>query len=275
MRVLGILAVAAAAAVQAGDPPPAPVDAIAAAGKALAAFKAAPGDSGALSETAPAKPEAPLLPAPGSAAPERPMLGAGRAPAGSGNWLVDAMERKPGRSAPTPAGDPPNPGGLDLLKAMDGVRAGEGAAAQGDANGRSGAQAAPDSVVNPLDAFMDGWISARDKGLLLPDRRAPPFLGGIESAAPDEPVAGAFPRLGFVAGARDTSNPYVADPNPALEPLAAREVPTFSPAVAPDLAGGILPSGPATKPFEIPRLDMPDFTQPTDDDKYFRQMKRF
>ncbi len=274
MRVLGILAVAAAAAVHAGDPPPAPVDAIAAAGKALAAIKAAPGDSGAPSETVPAKPEAAILPAPGSGAPEPSMPGASRPPAGSSNWLVDAMERKPGRSAPTPAGDPQNPDGLDLLKAMDAVRSGDGAAAQGDPNGRSGAQAAPDSVVNPLDAFMDGWISARDKGLLLPDRRAPPFLGGIESAAPDEP-AGAFPRLGFVAGAKDASNPYVADLNPPPEPPAAREVPTFSPAVVPDLAGGILPSGPATKPFEVPRLEMPDFTQPTDDDKYFPQMKRF
>ncbi len=275
MRVLGILALAVAGAVQAGDPPAAPVDPIAAARKEFAAIKTAPGDSGAQSADVLSKPEAASLPAPGSGAPERPIAGANPAPGGTGNWLVDAMERKPARSAQAPAGDEPNPGGLDLIKAMGAEAPGEGAAAKGDPAGRSAAKGEPDSVVNPLDAFMDGWISARDRGLLLPDRRAPSFLGGIESAAPGESAAGAYPRLGFAAGGKDASNPYIADLNPATAPLAAPEVPTYSPLAMPDLAGGNPPSGPATKPFEVPRLDMPDFTQPADDDKYFRQMKRF
>jgi hypothetical protein len=275
MRILGILAVAAAAAVQAGDPPAAPVDPIAAAKKEFAAIKAAPGDSAAPSGDVLSRPEAASLPAPGSGAPEGPMAGAHPAPGGTGNWLVDAMERKPARSAQTQAGDEPNPGGLDLIKAMGAGASGEGAAAQGDPIGRSSAKGGADSVVNPLDAFMEGWISARDRGLLLPDRRAASFLGGIESAAPGESAAGAYPRLGFAAGAKDASNPYVADLNPVAAPLAAPEVPAYSPLALPDLAGGNPPPGPATKPFEVPRLDVPDFTQPTDDDKYFRQMKRF
>ena len=39
--------------------------------------------------------------------------------------------------------------------------------------------------------------------------------------------------------------------------------------------GGNPLAGPATKPFEVPRLELPDFAQPPEDDKYFRQMKRF
>ncbi len=274
MRAFGILAVAAAAAVYAGDPPPASADSIAAAKKEFAAIKAMPGDSGLLPGDAEFKPEVAAPSATVAPAPEREWGHANPAPGATGNWLVDAMERKPAGSAPSPGGDDWFRGELDLLKANSAEGTGKGMAAQGEPVG-TGARLASGSVVNPLDAFMGGWISARDKELLLPDRRMQPFLGGIDAGPPGPAADGAFLRSDSPDGSAAPSNPYIAGLNPAVPPLAAPEVPTYNPSVIPDLSGGNLPSSPATKQFEAPRLELPDFSQPTDDDKYFRQMRRF
>jgi hypothetical protein len=273
MRILGILALAAAVAVQAGDPSAPPEDSIAAAKKDFAAIKAAPGDSGPLSGDRLAKPESVGPREADAAAPEHPPLGAAPAASGTGNWLVDAMERRPARSGQTAGGAGPIPGGLDLLAAMGSGTPGAGVGDKADRAGEGGAKVAPDSAVNPLDAFMEGWISARDKALLLPDRRTLPFLGGTESG-PDAAAAGAFARPD-AGGAKASANPYVADLYPAAAPPAPPELPGYGPLLVPDVAGPSLPLGPTTKPFEAPRFEIPDFAQSNDDDKYFREMRRF
>jgi hypothetical protein len=254
MRALGILIALAVAVGRAEDRPPAP-DSMAAAKSDLAALAAT------AAETPPAAANA-RSDAPPAAAPA-PRLGTdpARAPGKGANWLLEAMNAQTLR--PSDLGD-----GADSIRAeLDRLRAGspEGAGAKEAAKSGVGAAAEPPAVVNPLDAFMDGWISAHDKALLLPEASAWPLLEGLDPKA----EAGHRPD---VSPPNEPANPYLAGPGPVP---ALPEAAALNPAPAPELPGPSLLFGPDPRLLDGPKLDLPDFAQPTEDDKYFRQMKRF
>ncbi len=297
MRVSGILALAlSVASLRAGDPPAPASDAIAAARKDFASIKApaappeaGPGipvigarDDGAGS--AGVRADGPvLLPPPGLAAAD-PF---GKK-AGTGNWLVDAMERKPEQPQSSRGKDDPARGGLDHLRDA----AGPGKVAQLSESGERAESNVPaGSAYNPLEAFMEGWVSAHDRELLLPARRGDGLLGGDPGGARAGMLPGIDlgPQGSSTGGAtaprdaapadpdlRPAANPYIADIDPApIRALPPPDAPVFAPLMLPDLSRGMPPPALDPRSFDAFRPVVPDFAQPADDDKYFKQMKRF
>ncbi len=305
MRVSGalFLAVLAAAAARAADPPPQGGDSIATAKKDLAAIKAPPGqDPGAALPTLDMKdigavPGAALPAMPGTTAEEKEAaLDPSKKKQGTGNWLVDAMEKKPegSRSSRGREKDDNPRGEADLLKQEDkpGAAAEKDAQAPDDARERSGAKEEASAAYNPLDSFMSGWISAKDRDLLLAGAKGEGPAGGDSGRAHtellpgmDTGVAGSI--VDSLAGPADLSS--YADsrsaPNPYLSPADLAPAPAARWFLAPegqgpasgasDFSRGMSSSGVDPRPLDGSRTFIPDFAQPLDDDKYFKQMKRF
>jgi hypothetical protein len=285
MRALGSLfLVLAAAALRAGDSPAPPADAIAQAKKDFASIKqpAASADQGLGLRAADAKDD-------GAARPDGAALPAPAArKEGTGNWLVDAMEQKPGHPQAS-QGDGLIEGDIDLLREADTPAAGSTQATKGGEGAASKGLAA--TVFNPLDAFMEGWISAHDRDLLLPARRGDSLMGGEQGGARAKAFSGidlgqrgaladgGLPYPGAQADSRTLANPYVGDLDAAslapARPLSAPDTAGFSPLVFPDLSRGMSAPGADPRFLDPSGALLPDFTQPQDDDKYFRQMKRF
>jgi len=291
MRALGILLLGfGAACAKAGDPPAAPVDPIAAAKRDFASIKSpssavepGAGTSGVAGKADGAAADAAAADAaPVASSPGLSMAGPPGRREGTGNWLVDAMEQKPDRPRALGGMDDLAPGDLDLLKAADRPDRHEAGASQSGEKAPPGAMAGP--VYNPLDAFMRGWVSPRDRELLLPARADNP-LGGAPGAARSQLFSGLdLGQPGAPAGAaqgdpRTSGNPYVADlylgpVSPAKAP-SLPDVPAFAPLELPDLSRGMSALGAGISPLGTARPAIPDFAQPADDDKYFKQLKRF
>ena len=290
MRVTGtLMMVVAVAAARAGDPPAPAGDSIAAARKDFASIKPAgsPAESGPGPSVFDLKDDGPP---PGGARTDpalSPMARSAADPSkkggGTGNWLVDAMERR---------ADPLSSyrDGLDLLGGSDRPPARASDEARlAEAGEKAASKEVAPAVFNPLDAFMTGWISAPDRELLLPAARGEGLLGAEQGKG----RADTLPGLGIglretqappsrdaaLADSRTMANPYVAEMDPvSLAPLQALPVPDFpglSPAGLPGLSPGA--SGPGADPryLDLSKSLAPDFTQPAEDDKYFWQMKRF
>ena len=253
-----LLALGAAAA-RAADPPDAPGDAV-----------AAPADRAPMRSPAPAT-EA------GARADAAPRMGGAESPGRTGpaaNWLVDAMEKGPGPARAQGGIASVVRADLDLLGGAGAPDArGEGATrpAAGDARAGPGAPAGP--VYNPLDAFMSGWISARDRELLLPARDGD-LLSASRGAARAQALPGADLAPPEPAGdPRGPSNPYLADLGPVslspAKPLPAPPLAPLAPLDLPELSRGL--SAPAAKP-EAARSLAPEIATPADD---FKQRRRF
>ena len=60
-----------------------------------------------------------------------------------------------------------------------------------------------------------------------------------------------------------------------MRQFVAPDVPAFAPADLLDLPRGMSSSGVDAKAIDAPRSFIPDFAQPDDDDKYFKQLKKF
>ncbi|HEY1763317.1 MAG TPA: hypothetical protein VGF85_00240 [Opitutaceae bacterium] len=259
MRALGLLAAVSVLAVRADDRPVTP-DALSTAKSDLASLKAVASEAASASSQ-PLRIET-QSPAPGGAPTTgaEPAKDSGNNP----NWLLDAM-LKPSERVPVFLD------GTDALGRELDLRS---AASENPGNAPIGARPAADAapsrlaVVNPLEAFMDGWISAHDRELLRPAKAADPLLegfgaGGVDLASrPDDPAA------------KEPANPYLANLEAAIA-LPIPEGPLLNPLTAPDFAKPNSLVGPEAKPFEGPRIDLPDFSNPEADDKYFKQMKRF
>jgi hypothetical protein len=294
--LLGILAVAA----RAGDPPPAD-DSIAAAKRDLAAIKA-PAGSQDPSAALPALQMKDIGPMPGASGPQLPNLSdqekedaldPSKKKRSTGNWLVDAMDKK--------ADEQKDPKSRyrdkeELLRAdQDLLKGDEKDAQMGDATReKSDSKEVANSVYNPLDSFMNGWISAKDHDLLLPSSRGEGLTGsegakgraellpgldlGASSAAVESLISPADVE-GLADSAKAGPNPYLA----LLEFQAAPQVRFFSAPDGlgagitgpPDISRGLSTSGVDRPPAEASRSFIPDFAQPPDDDKYFKQMKKF
>ncbi|HXQ79812.1 MAG TPA: hypothetical protein VN775_00780 [Opitutaceae bacterium] len=302
MRVPGaLLLVVAIASARAGNPPASAGDSIAAAKKDLASIKApastmdpGPGIAGiGLREDAPVAAAGRADAAAALAEAGRPAVDPPRKNAGTGNWLVDAMERRSDHLQSAPARDGLVRGDIDLpMEAARPNGRGENGAKPGEAGGKAASRALAESVYNPLDAFMEGWISAQDRELLLPSTRgeSPPGAyqrgsraetpSGIDLGPQGASGGGVLQTRGAgPADLRTAANPYIADlslaSTPPLKPFSAPELPGIAPPWPLDLSRGISPGGVDPKSLDGSKSLIPDFVQPPDDDKYFKQIKRF
>jgi hypothetical protein len=144
-------------------------------------------------------------------------------------------------------------------------------------------------VYNPLDAFMSGWVSDRDRSLLL-GPKGEVLAGGDSGGAGAESLPGleapAAPSAEDLLGMPEVSAipESGGGPNPYLEGLGAAgsETRAFT------LTEGTQPEAFPAQGFQAPAVEpaagrvedasrtfVPDFAQPSDDDKYFKQLKRF
>ncbi len=285
-----------AAAARAGDPPPPAADSIADAKKDLAAIKAV-----GQQETGSALPTLDMKdvsPGPGGIRPEasalmtpdkESLIDPSKKKEGTGNWLVDAMDKKSDRSPGSKSRDKD-----DLLKVeLDPLRGDKDAASLEDTRDKAGPKEPAEPVYNPLDSFMGGWVSARDHDLLLPsskgdglpaaglERAHGDLLPGLDVGPGGSAGEGLFsaPEGAAPGDSRAGSNPYLAvldlAPAPQVKAFLSPEGSGSNPFGLPDLSSGVSSVGAAAKPADNERSFVPEFALPPDDDKYFKQMKRF
>ncbi|HEY1791673.1 MAG TPA: hypothetical protein VGG34_02040 [Opitutaceae bacterium] len=296
MRLFWIALAPLVAAAAAAQDAPAP-DPVAAAKKDLAEMKAPSGQQDAASAL-PSLDLKDMGPLPGAdhadaaaAVPDKdPSLDPAKRKSGTGNWLVDAMDKRTDRQrdSRTRGSDDGSKSDLDLLL---GDKSGEGydkdaSGEEGTAAGRDDARdpdAGASKAYNPLDSFMGSWVSANDRELLAPSRADPSrsdLIAGLDGApqvsAPDAapgeaedwaPIADAAPNP-YVGALGDTLEPQVRIPAPAGPD-------DFETLFMPDVSKGLSAPAAGPEPSADQRSVVPDFAQPTDDDKYFRQLKRF
>lgn len=306
MRVSGILLFAVfAASVRAGDPPAPANDSIADAKKDLSEIKAQAVQTETGSASLPTLDMKDVGPGPASGQAE-PLIGApadkenpldpSKKKTGTGNWLVDAMDKRSDRSQASRGKEKDDilKGDPDLLQGDE--RSGLRAERDLDSLDEKGEKAAPKEaqgpVYNPLDGFMSGWISARDHDLLLPSKRDALIGGGAEGARSDSLPGMEAVQIGTAseslvapvdlaafADSRPAANPYLdlADLAPPAQAKSFSS-PDFSGLFQeglPEISSGISAVGAEPKSGDAQRSFVPDFVQPLDDDKYFKQMKRF
>jgi hypothetical protein len=305
MRVAAaVLILAGVASVRADDPPAQGADSIAAAKKDFATIKSAtlgPDSTSAL----PRLDMKDLGPSPGAPALDGPTplpsdketsLDPTKKSKGTGNWLVDAMDKEKNseRAQPSRPGD-------DRLKADTDPEADFGKTdSAGAKDGDTGAEARDagkskepaDRVYNPLDSFMGAWISAHDHDLLVPASKGetPTGTEGAQRpeapAGPDPMPSGSLvdmllpaPDAASWEESKPEANPFIAPADPQAAPavrfFSGADAAGPSPFGLTDGAPGAGASGPAAQPADAARGFLPDFAQPSDDDKYFKQMKRF
>ena len=149
-----------------------------------------------------------------------------------------------------------------------------------------------EAVYNPLDAFMSGWVSARDRELLLTSSKSDGLSGSDLGKAHADPLPGLD--TGQLGAAADIAvqqvdpssfdeakgaNPYVGALDLPLDlpmrSFAPPDASGFAPTEFQDAARGLSTSGVDARPIDTSRSFIPDFAQPDDDDKYFKQMKKF
>lgn len=301
--VILLLAVASA---RADDAPAQGADSIAAAKKDFAAIKSsalAPDATSSLptldmKDVGPAPGAAPSAPAPLPAERDA-SLDSTKKGSTTGNWLVDAMDKDKasGRAQPSRPGDERLKGDTDLT--LDPDRA-DSERADGAKDGASGSQARDsggprepaEHVYNPLDSFMGNWISAHDHDLLVPTSKGEAPAGAESAPRGDAPgvvdpmPSGSLtemllpaPDAASWADSKPEANPFLApaDPEtaPAVKFFTGADASGFAPFGLADPVPGMASPGAAAQPSDTPRTFLPDFAQPSDDDKYFRQMKRF
>jgi len=302
-RVALLLCLAVAVA-RAGDPPAGAPDPIASARKDFAAIKSSstPADSG---PTLPSMDLKDLGPGPGGNPPVPTVLlpdgestldpGKKKEKEGTGNWLVDAMDKKPGKASSARGKDDPLRGDPDSPRDADrpGLPGEKEAEAAGEGRDKAAPKEPAEQVYNPLESFMGGWISARDHELLLPAAKADGPAGGDLARARAEslpgldlgsggaPAENLLPSIdpGAWGEAKAAANPYLAaldlEPAAPVRSFASPEAPGFSPLFLGDSPRGITNFGVDPRPADGNHPFVPDFALPADDDKYFKQMKRF
>jgi len=297
-----LLLLIAVAAAKGGDAPATPADSISATKKDLAAVKALGSPAEAPASSLPTVDLKSVSPGPGGERIEVPAVAPAadeasvdpsrkRDKGATGNWLVDAMERKPDKARTGTARDGLSRADGDFLRDGDRAATREDQDARGSQEPaeRAGSKDRFSGAYNPLDAFMSGWISARDRDLLLPAKGD--AAGGGEAARARQggfQDVGAMPAEFTIEGLLSPAdfgepgeqaaqpNPYLAsmDIAPAPGPRAFTS-PLPSATAAPGERAAPLFFGAQPDAIDAPRSFIPDFARPSDDDKYFRQMKRF
>ncbi len=207
----------------------------------------------------------------------------------STNWLVDGVMKNTDRGARDPAGNV-----LDNDTTTDGIAPDPDAKPEtnrGD-RGRDGqdrtANKPVDPVANPLSQFMAGWMTPQDYTLLRPgmngdvpaDRgsRDSPLLPGTAASpsAVDFSGSNLASVLAGIGGAADA--PVTPRDNPFLQSFVPPSPQSLLPAAPPPAVSQPSAISPAINPpVQAPpaQFAVPDFAKPSDDAKYFKQLKRF
>jgi len=286
----------------AGEPPEPAPDSIASAKKDLAAVKALSSPADTSVANLPSVDMKAVSPGPGGDRIDLPApLPSGDEAAAdpskkaekgtTGNWLVDAMERKPDRARSASGRDSLSKDDKDLSpKGYDRASARADLESKGEAEApeRDGPRQGAGAAINPLESFMSGWISPRDRELLLPatgERTGSPDSAVARAQGPqDGALLGDFSAEGLLSlGELGASLEGKSEPNPYLSAVDLEPAPAprmFAGPAAPDPGapgGHAAPAwfGSEVGPLEAPRTFVPDFAHPSDDDKYFKQMKKF
>lgn len=244
----------------------------------------------------------PSFPAPGAPAaqpsppaPEKRAL----APQPTRNWLVEAMERKgDGRRGESPRREG-GPGGAFRQGSREEVSpSDERGLEERDGRREDAREEEPSSRarreedLNPFSRYLQSWVSPQDYALLqatlASGRSAAAERSGESSRAPDAPLPqmpgapasdGSLTSLlaatGGVpaAGSRSTKpadNPFLQFISP--EPAPGRAV---APTPAPPPVSSFIPPPSTPVPAAASRGALPEFVRPTNDDKFFKQLKRF
>jgi len=230
---------------------------------------------------------------------------------GTGNWLVDAMEK----DARTQAGDRGSASDGSGRRTRDGRSdAASEDLLETDAEARSllagdetasGLEAARDerrterksveerpNVVNPLTQFLGSWMTPQDYALLRPglddSGRRNDVPGGAGGSAGGGGLAGgeSAAQLAFLESRPVSPANAPVRENPFLQALELPASPAGSSLSAPSAnftlpemsaAPASAPLLPATTvaPTPAPRSTVPDFAKPALEEKYFKQLKRF
>lgn len=218
-------------------------------------------------------------PGPGAVSPAKPGLHDKK----SVNWLVDAMEKRPDpRKVPGKGDDTSSrtEEGRELVPKSEKER---------DLRGREAetTKAEPgrreEVVFNPLTRFMADWMTPQDLALMKPVMEAraggefsgTTRTGGAVSVAEFVlPVAGEGLRSAI--GSEGSFLPQPPRENPYLQAMSS-PAPAALPVLAPT-PGLPLQGEPRTLSLPAPlapKSSIPDFAKPLNDEKYFKQLKRF
>jgi len=267
----------------AGKSAPPEEDAIVGAKRQFEALKAAPGGPAQAAAHMPsfATPDF----TPGAPAPHTPAARAEAAATArkkSANWLVDAMAEK-GKKIPGRDGRNGTQDGDDINGAVE--------SPSGEREPGEKARAAPrksfEPGLNPLDHYLATWMTPQDLALLRPVMRSDPSglpdrmdfgLASPNAAAPGTSPAGAVGLLlsgpaasGASAAPRD--NPFLQSLTPPAQPGGTLLPPLARGPAAPPPASSLM--APPPNPPPAPKSVTPGFVKPREDEKYYKQMKRF
>lgn len=206
---------------------------------------------------------------------------------GTDNWLVDAMMKDDSRQTGTDRkgtkaraeAHPLDSGTPGTDRDSDREPTGTKESVRDDRERAS--DLALEKVENPLTPFMADWISKRDHALLLPKSTPEPGFGTAAPSLVGGPGQAATVDFRRIDGRIDPMTGPVARPpveNPFLQALQVPAVPP--PAAAPvptppgtgDRAPALMPPEPVRDNRSLPPIDL---SKPSQDSKYFPQLKRF
>jgi hypothetical protein len=146
------------------------------------------------------------------------------------------------------------------------------------------------AVANPLESYLGGWMTPQDYALLKPSLAQGALPGGgRDPMSPNalQSANGALPGIGGTGAALGISAPAAGLPapkakeNPFLQalvtPAPAVPVPAFGAAMPPATPAvkPLATAAPPPPPIEPAKSKIPDFAKPAEDEKYFKQLKRF
>ena len=222
----------------------------------------------------------------GNIAPKQQQIGEKK----SANWLVEAMEKQ----KPRKDGERDNGRGkgerYDARESTalltGGARDKDRTSVEPETDPRR--RARETEPKNPLASFLGEWMTPQDYALLKPGLEE--SLAGTKNSPGAMPTPGAGlssilgsdaalnPATAFNQAAIGTApreNPYLAALNPPPPPMTLPVPPptAVSPSVAPAAVNPLAVSGPA--PIAPPKPKIPEFAKPAQDEKYFKQLKRF
>jgi hypothetical protein len=203
----------------------------------------------------------------------------------TGNWLIEAMEKKSDGAKSDRRRNASEPNFFtdeeDVTAEVENTRSEKTPAEKGER--------LPGTNLNPLDRYMGEWMTANDLAVLLPNLAA---TGRTEGTRPVDAASSAFAgdaltrnTLDAALGIRGVAvqlkentpreNPFLQaldlPPTPTGRSSAPAPLPTTSPQpTRPPLFSPTPPPENAAA-----KTGTPDFAKPGSDEKYFKQLKRF
>lgn len=151
------------------------------------------------------------------------------------------------------------------------------------------------AATNPLTKYLGEWMTPGDFAVLRPGIENPLSARGASDALSSNPGTAILSDGGIggldlsgLSGSMESrsgagiitpasrENPYLQAMQPALAPASERVVlPVTPPPAASALVNGGTTRTPPVAPIEPQKPRIPDFAKPAQDEKYFKQLKRF